>query len=118
MILLIPMHVLPRFRIPFPAYWRLKFNNPTKDSRTPDVIVQPEYGVVYTTSTKKNAEHGGMSFGDTNVGLIVSNPSIKPKTLKTPVATSQVALTLLQYLGIDLQKLMSVRTEKTEVLPQ
>ena len=96
----------------------LRFNNPTKDSRVPDVIVQPQYGVIYTGSTAKNAEHGGFSFGDTNVGLIVSNPSIKAKTLKTPVATSQVAPTLLQYLGIDPQKLMSVRSEKTEVLPQ
>jgi len=100
------------------AELKLKFNDPTKDSRVPDVIVQPQYGVVYTTSSHKNAEHGGMSFGDTNVGLIVSNPSIKAKTLKTPVATSQVAPTLLQFLGIDPQKLMSVRTEKTEVLPQ
>ena len=100
------------------AELKLKFNDPNKDSRTPDVIVQPQYGVIYTGSSAKNAEHGGMSFGDTNVGLIVSNPSIKAKTLKTPVATSQVAPTLLQFLGIDPQRLMSVRVEKTEVLPQ
>ena len=44
---------------------KLRFNNPLSDSRTPDVIVQPVYGMIYTTSTKKNAEHGGFSFGDT-----------------------------------------------------
>ncbi len=96
----------------------LKFNNSTKDSRTPDLIVQPQYGTIYTTSSKKNAEHGGLSYGDTNVGLIISNPSIKAKTLKTPVATSQVAPTMLEFLGIDPQKLQSVRIEKTESLPE
>ena len=79
---------------------RLKFNPPTKDSRTPDIIVQPVYGTIYTTSTKKNEEHGGFSFGDTNVGLIVSNPGIRPSLLKTPVVTSQVAPTILKALGI------------------
>jgi hypothetical protein len=55
---------------------KLKFNDPTTDSRVPDVIVQPQYGTVYTGSTAENAEHGGFSFGDTNVALIVSNPSL------------------------------------------
>src|SRR5438445_9810228 len=47
------------------AELKLKFNNPASDSRTPDVIVQPVYGTIYTGSKKKNAEHGGFSFGDT-----------------------------------------------------
>src|SRR5208337_5119848 len=54
----------------------LKFNAPKHDSRTPDIIVQPQYGTIYTTSTAKNAEHGGFSFGDTNVALIVANPRL------------------------------------------
>jgi hypothetical protein len=70
---------------------KLKFNDPAHDSRTPDIIVQPIYGTVYTGSSKKNAEHGGMSFGDTNVGLLVSNPRFPSVVLKTPVLTSQVA---------------------------
>jgi len=96
----------------------LKFNDPLKDSRTPDIIVQPIYGTTYTTSTHKNAEHGGFSFGDTNVGLIVSNPGITARTIKTPVATSQVAPTILQSLGIDYHKLNSVTVELTQPLPQ
>jgi len=40
---------------------KLKFNNPASDSRTPDIIVQPVYGTIYTASKKKNAEHGGFS---------------------------------------------------------
>jgi Type I phosphodiesterase / nucleotide pyrophosphatase len=80
---------------------KLKFNDPATDSRTPDVIVQPIYGTVYTPSTAKNAEHGGMSFADTNVGLIVSHPRLAGVVLKTPVVTSQVAPTILQALEID-----------------
>jgi hypothetical protein len=95
----------------------LKFNSPAKDSRTPDIIVQPIYGTVYTTSGKKNAEHGGMSFGDTNVGLIVSNPRLRSVVLKTPVVTSQVAPTILRALAIEPEALNSVRVEHTPVLP-
>ncbi|MEA2698612.1 MAG: hypothetical protein QOI66_2883 [Myxococcales bacterium] len=96
---------------------QLKFNNPLTDSRTPDIIVQPTYGTIYTTSKKKNAEHGGFSFGDTNVGLIVSNPHLKRRTLKTPVVTSQVAPTILRALGLDPDALKAVANEETPVLP-
>jgi hypothetical protein len=96
---------------------KLKFNDPAHDSRTPDIIVQPIYGTIYTGSTAKNAEHGGMSFGDTNVGLIVSNPRLPSVTIKTPVITSQVAPTILQALDIEPEALNSVRVEHTTVLP-
>jgi hypothetical protein len=95
----------------------LKFNDPLKDPATPDIIVQPIYGTIYTGSSKKNAEHGGMSFGDTNVGLIVSNPRLDARVVKTPVATSQVAPSLLKALGIDPSELRAVRKEGTQVLP-
>ncbi len=96
---------------------KLKFNSPLTDSRVPDIIVQPQYGTIYTGSSKKNAEHGGFSFGDTNVGLIVSNPDLRARTVKTPVATSQVAPTILQVLGIHADGLKAVRVEHTPVLP-
>ena len=96
---------------------KLKFNDPLHDNRTPDIIVQPQYGIVYTTSTKKNAEHGGFSFGDTNVGLIVSNPDLEAQTIKTLVLSSQVAPTILRSLGIDPDELQAVRVEGTRVLP-
>jgi len=95
----------------------LKFNSPLTDSRTPDIVVQPIYGTTYTGSSKKNAEHGGFSFGDTNVGLIVSNPALRSRTVKTPVATSQVAASILSALGIDPNELQAVRKEGTAVLP-
>jgi hypothetical protein len=96
---------------------KLKFNDPMHNNRTPDIIVQPQYGVVYTSSTKKNAEHGGFSFGDTNVGLIVSHAELPAQTIKTLVLSSQVAPTILRALGIDPEELKSVRVEGTKVLP-
>ena len=95
----------------------MKFSGPDNDSRAPDIIVQPVYGTVYTASSKKNAEHGGMSFADTNVGLIVSNPELHARVVKTPVFSSQVAPTILKALGIDPNKLSAVRKEHTQVLP-
>jgi len=96
---------------------KLKFRDPLNDSRTPDILVQPVYGTIYTTSSKKNAEHGGFSFGDTHVGLIVSNPAFEPRVVKSPVATSQVAPSILQALGLEPEGLDAVRKEGTRVLP-
>jgi hypothetical protein len=96
---------------------KLKFNDPLHNNRTPDIIVQPQYGVVYTGSTKKNAEHGGFSFADTNVGLIVSHPGLPAQTIRTLVLSSQVAPTILSFLGIDPRELKSVRVEGTKTLP-
>lgn len=96
---------------------KLLFNDPLTDSRTPDIIVRPNYGTIYTGSQSKNAEHGGFNYSDTNVGLIVSNPGIDHRTVKTPVATSQVAATILKALGIEPDELDAVRKEGTPVLP-
>lgn len=95
----------------------LKFNDTSKDPATPDILVQPIYGTIYTHSTAKNAEHGGFSFADTNVGLVVSNPGLHHRVVKTPVATSQVAATILKALGIDPNELQAVQREDTPVLP-
>jgi hypothetical protein len=88
------------------------------DSRTPDIIVTPNVGVTYTGSTKKLAEHGGFSHDDTNVVLLVSNPSIAPKTVYSSVGTNQIAPTILTELGLDPKSLDGVRLEGTAVLPQ
>ncbi|HEY0803110.1 MAG TPA: alkaline phosphatase family protein [Steroidobacteraceae bacterium] len=97
---------------------KLKFRDPSSDSRTPDIIVQPVYGTIYTGATKaKIAEHGGFSFGDTNVGLIVSNRALDVKVVKTPVLSSQVAATILKSLGIEPTELQSVKKEGISVLP-
>jgi arylsulfatase A-like enzyme len=87
------------------------------DPRTPDIIVLPNVGVVYTGSTKKQSEHGGFAVDDTNVMLLVANPSIRSRTVTTFVETTQVAPTVLEILGLDPDRLDAVRKEGTAVLP-
>jgi hypothetical protein len=87
------------------------------DPRTPDIIVLPNVGVVYTGSTKKQAEHGGFALDDTNVMLLVSNPSLRARTVTTFVETTQVAPTVLKALGLDPNRLDAVRKEGTASLP-
>jgi arylsulfatase A-like enzyme len=95
----------------------LNFNDPTVDPRTPDIIVTPNVGVTYTGSTKKLAEHGGFAHDDTNVVLLLSNPSFHPRTVQAEVGTAQVAPTILRALGIHTSALDAVRAEGTGVLP-
>ncbi len=96
----------------------LNYNDPTKDPRTPDIIVTPNVGVTYSGSTKKLAEHGGFAHDDTNVILLVSNPSFQPRTVRASVGTVQVAPTILDVLGLDPSALDAVRKEGTQVLPK
>jgi arylsulfatase A-like enzyme len=93
------------------------FLRPGGDPRTPDIVVIPNVGVVYTGSLAKQSEHGGYAWDDTNVMLLVSNPRIQPKTIHSFVETAQVAPTILQILGLDPNKLDAVRKEGTPVLP-
>src|SRR5262249_2921433 len=87
------------------------------DPRTPDIIVQPNVGVVYTGSLKKQSEHGGFAQDDTNVIMLVSNPGFKPHTVTSFVETTQVAPTILAALGLDPNALDAVQREGTPVLP-
>ena len=90
---------------------------PDGDPRTPDIIVQPNVGVIYTGSGKKQEEHGGFAHDDTNVIMVVSNPHFGASTVTTFVETTQVAPTILQALGLDPAGLDAVRIEGTAVLP-
>jgi hypothetical protein len=90
---------------------------PNGDPRTPDIVVTPNIGVTYSGSTKKLAEHGGFSHDDTNVMLLLTNPSFQSTTVFTPVETAQIAPTILVALGLDPDSLQSVQIERTPVLP-
>jgi arylsulfatase A-like enzyme len=91
---------------------------PQGDPRTPDIVVTPNVGVTYSGSVKKQAEHGGFAHDDTNVVMLLSNPSFNQSVVTTPVATAQVAPTILQALGLDPNALDAVKLEGTEVLPR
>jgi Type I phosphodiesterase / nucleotide pyrophosphatase len=88
------------------------------DPRTPDIIVAPNVGVVYTGSARKQSEHGGFAQDDTNVMLLVSNPSLRAHTVTSFVETTQVAPTILKILGLDPNELDAVRKEGTPMLPE
>jgi hypothetical protein len=90
---------------------------PNGDPRTPDIIVAPNVGVVYTGSKKKDAEHGGFAHDDINVIMLVSNPAFHSATVSSPVETAQVAPTILAALGLDPYSLEAVQQEGTQVLP-
>ncbi len=90
---------------------------PNGDPRSPDILVTPNYGVVYTGSSSKLSEHGGFSHDDTNVIMLLSNPSFQASTVNSPVQTLQVAPTVLKALGLDPGQLQAVQLEGTPVLP-
>jgi hypothetical protein len=90
---------------------------PSEDPRTPDIIVQPNVGVVHTGSGKKLSEHGGFATDDTNVILLLSNPEFSPESLLSPVQTKQIAPGILKALGLNPGALQGVQKEHTPVLP-
>ncbi|HVZ35725.1 MAG TPA: hypothetical protein VG963_25035, partial [Polyangiaceae bacterium] len=98
------------------------FGDPTSSdalaaARAPNVMIQPNSGVIYSGSAKKIAEHGGGTTDDTGVALIVSSPGIWPRTLHEHVSTQQVAPTILRALHLNPDALEAVRRERTRALP-
>lgn len=93
-----------------------KFGDPA-NGRTPDFMVQPNPGVIYTTSQAKDQEHGGFAPDDSRVALLVSNPSLEARIVDRRVQTMQVAPTALRALGLNPRLLEAVRKEGTAVLP-
>lgn len=91
---------------------------PPNDPRTPDILVTPNIGVTLSGSGKKLAEHGGFAHDDTNVMMLLSNPSFQAQTVTIPVTTMQIAPTILKALGLDPEALQSVQQEGTETLPK
>jgi Type I phosphodiesterase / nucleotide pyrophosphatase len=64
------------------------------DSRSPDIIVTPNIGVTYSGSSTMIGDHGGFAHDDTNVMLLVANPSFTAQTVFSGVMTTQVAPTI------------------------
>jgi hypothetical protein len=91
---------------------------PGEDSRSPDIIVTPDVGMTYSGSTSMIGDHGGFAHDDTNVIMLVANPTFAPRTVSTVTTTTQVAPTILQALGINPILLDAVRIEGTPVLTE
>jgi hypothetical protein len=97
-----------------PAY--LRYGEPLADPTVPDIIICPEMGIIYTTSTAKIAEHGGLSVDDRKVACFFSNPSLKKTKYDQKVSTAQVAPTISKALGLEPSALQGVKIEGTKVL--
>jgi hypothetical protein len=62
-------------------------------------------------------DHGGFGHDDTNVIMLLANPSFHAQTVAVTTRTAQVAPTILAALGMDPNALDAVKAEGTEVLP-
>lgn len=91
---------------------------PGQHPRSPDIIVTPNVGMTYSGSSTMIGDHGGFAHDDTNVILLVTNPSFTAQTVSNITATTQVAPTVLKALGLDPSLLDAVQQEGTAVLPE
>ena len=97
---------------------RLVFPDPATDPRMPDIVIQPNLGVIYVEESDGFVEeHGGFTEEDTHVALLVSLSTVPAQEIKSPVCTTQIAPTILGQLGLDPKKLDAVRDELTPALP-
>lgn len=93
------------------------YGDPTRDPAVPNIIVEPELGIIYTTSKKKISEHGGLSADDRNVACFVSSPRLQKRVFDERVYTRQIAPLILRALGANPQELEAVRLIGTRPLP-
>jgi len=98
------------------ASLRAKFNDPTVDPRTPDIILKAQTGVIFTGGTKL-AEHGGFNEDDVHTALLFSVPGVEPASVSTATTNQQVAPSVLELLGLDPNELQAVQLEQIHLLP-
>jgi YVTN family beta-propeller protein len=98
--------------------------DPSKDASTPDILVTLKPGFLWvgnTASKFKRAEHGGFSEDDTHVALIVGggavSDDVQGTTVADPVQTRQIAVSVLNSLGLSAAKLQGAVIEGTKGLP-
>lgn len=99
--------------------------SPNPDNRTPDVFVQVLPGYIFVgnpSNGKKIAEHGALFTEDaTNIALVIGgnglSSNVKGTTVKDGVRTTQIAVTVLNALGLNPNLLTGVRIEGTKALP-
>ena len=97
---------------------KLLLNDPLKDPRVPDIVIQPIPGQIYADAPSAFiAEHGGNADTDRNVPLLLCHRQLSPTVIRFPVQTSQIAPSILKSLGLDPDSLDAVRIEKTPLLP-
>ena len=99
--------------------------SPNPDNRTPDVFVRTLPGYIFVgnpSKGKKIAEHGALFTEDaTNIALVIGGDGlsnhVKGTTVNDKVHTTQIAVTVLNALGLNPNLLTGVRIEGTKALP-
>jgi hypothetical protein len=88
-------------------------------NRRADIIIEPQHGVIYTTSSAstKKCEHGSFNDESTHVPLVMYGNEVTAGTNDTPVDLRQVAPTVLKLLHLKGDLLDAVRMESTPRLP-
>ncbi|HEY0481824.1 MAG TPA: alkaline phosphatase family protein [Kofleriaceae bacterium] len=89
-------------------------------NRCADIIIEPQPGVIYTTSiiSTKKVEHGSFNDEATHVPLVLAGPGVAAGTVHVAVDLRQVASTALKALDLHPQDLDAVRLEHTHRLPK
>lgn len=104
--------------IDYGARLALTLNPPAKDARMPDIILQPEFGVVWGNPDDTNiAAHGGTLDEDTHVALLVSGAQLTGRFDPTYVPTTQLGALLLRSLGMEKFDLKALHLEHSPALP-
>lgn len=103
-------------------YWgerlTLTLNSPTRDNRMPDLLLQPQLGVLWTAPGEKTvAGYGGTLDEDTHVALLVSGAQLTGRYDPTWVPTTQLAPLLLRALGMEKFDLDALHQEHSPALP-
>ena len=97
---------------------KLLFNTAAEDSRMPDILLQPELGVIWADKDAAIlSEHGGLQNEDTNVALLVSGRQLTGRIDRTWVPTTQIAPLVLRILGMEKMNLQALHQEHTPALP-
>jgi hypothetical protein len=107
-----------------PGLVKAGLGNPATDATTPDIVVTLKPGYIWVGNVNnqhKRAEHGGFSEDDTHVALVVSGGAVPTNDRGTKVTehvdTKQIAVSALEALGLDPNKLQGAVAEGTQALP-
>jgi hypothetical protein len=93
-------------------------NSADEDSRMPDLILQPQAGVIWMRKGDEVPKmHGGFSDEQNHVALLVSGRQLTGRIDKTPVPTTQIAPLILRILGMEKMDLRALHQEHTPALP-
>lgn len=96
----------------------LTLNSPAKDARMPDIILQPELGVLWVSQGYTAlAAHGGLLDEDTHVAMMVSGAQLTGRYDPTYVPTTQLGPLLLRALGMEKFDLQALHLEHSPALP-